>query len=295
MTAEESIIPETRELDFLAKLLDDEDENIYFNVKERFISHGKNTADYLRKFLDDENILIKKRANEIFSAVNFDFTEKELIRIINSESSNFLEDAMLLIASFGYPAIDKKEYSKKLDDMASEVKTLIESGRNANPGFSGRDALGIINKYLFQEQGFTGNSENYYDADNSYLNRVIDRKSGIQISLSVLYMLISKRLNLPVYGINLPGHFILKYSDSTEEYFIDPYNGGVIISMKEALEFVRKTGLNDEEFKNIHYLKKAGEKEIILRVMRNLDEVFRKEKNTSKSIQIEMLMKKFGE
>ncbi|MBL8006210.1 MAG: transglutaminase family protein [Ignavibacteria bacterium] len=294
MTTEESTIHETKELDFLAKLLDDEDENIYSNVRERFISHGKNTADFLRKFLNDENFLIKKRANEILSAVNYDYTEKELVRIINSESRNFLEDAMLLIASTGYPAIDRNEYSKKLDEMASELNAAIASGLNANPGLSGRDKLSIINKYFFEEQGFKGNTENYYDADNSYLNRVIERKTGIQISLSVLYMLIARRLNLPVYGINLPGHFILKYSDSTEEFFIDPYNGGVIISMKEAAEFAGKAGLKAGEFENIQYLKNAGEKEIILRVMRNLDEVFRKENDSAKSTQIEMLMKKFG-
>lgn len=294
MTTEESTIHETKELDFLAKLLDDEDENIYSNVRERFISHGKNTADFLRKFLNDENFLIKKRANEILSVVNYDYTEKELVRIINSESRNFLEDAMLLIASTGYPAIDRNEYSKKLDEMASELNAAIASGLNANPGLSGRDKLSIINKYFFEEQGFKGNTENYYDADNSYLNRVIERKTGIQISLSVLYMLIARRLNLPVYGINLPGHFILKYSDSTEEFFIDPYNGGVIISMKEAAEFAGKAGLKAGEFENIQYLKNAGEKEIILRVMRNLDEVFRKENDSAKSTQIEMLMKKFG-
>lgn len=294
MKSEENTIHETRELDFLAKLLDDEDENIYSNVRERFISHGKNTADFLGKFLNDENILIKKRANEIVSAVNYCNTEKELVRIINSESRNFLEEAMLLIASTAYPSIDKNEFSKKMDEMASEINKAIASGLKSNPGLSGRDKLSIMNKYFFEEQGFKGNTENYYDADNSYLNRVIERKTGIQISLSVLYMLIAKRLSLPVYGINLPGHFILKYSDSTEEFFIDPYNGGVIISMKESLEFVRRAGLKAEEFKNIHYLKNAGEKEIILRVMRNLEEVFRKENNSAKVAQIENLMKKFG-
>ncbi len=146
-----------------------------------------------------------------------------------------------------------------------------------------------INNYLFTEQGFQGNTENYYDPDNSYINSVLDTKLGIPISLSVIYILISGRLKIPVHGINLPGHFIIKYSDDGEEFFIDPFNNGVIISKKEATEFFKKIGLSQEYMDNIPFLKKMSDKEIILRVMRNLIDIYKKKAEPIKADQLESL------
>lgn len=292
---QENTITKISELDHLLKLLDDEDESIYSNVRDRFISHGKNTSEYLKNFLNDENILIKNRANEIVSTINYENIENELKEIIGSNRSSLLEEAMFVIASFGYPALNRQEYRNKLDVMASDLRArLILKNENISL-IAGTEILKTFNNYLFSDLGFKGNSENYYEADNSYLNRVIDRRKGIPITLSVIYLLIAGRLGIPVFGINLPGHFILKYKKGKEEYFIDPFNQGIVISMQEASEFIINLGMTNEEFKNIPYMKPVGDKEILLRVMRNLSEVFKREKETGKSEQIENLMKKFAE
>jgi regulator of sirC expression with transglutaminase-like and TPR domain len=201
-----------------------------------------------------------------------------------------LEDAVFLIAEFGYPDYDKRKYKDKIDRMAKEIN---ENLTKVNPDIirlSAISKLNALNSYLFEEKGFTGNKEDYFDADNSFINRVIDTKLGIPITLSVLYILLAKRLNMPVFGVNLPGHFIIKYIDETEEYFIDPFNKGIIVSRPEAMEFIKNLGMTDEEFENIPYLNIAEDKDIVLRMLRNLSEVYKEKKDDVRLSQIERLM-----
>lgn len=292
ITAKETPEELTLEFENLIKLLDDEDENIYGNIKERFLSHGSPSSEFLKSYSGSENILIKKRASEIISIINFEETELKFKKLINQDKSDILEEAVFLIATLGYPGIIIKDYISELDSMAYEIDILLrESAKSGKPNTL--DTLNIINEYLFFKKRFKGNEDNYYDPDNSYMNKVMDKKTGIPVSLSVLYMLISRRLNLPVYGLSLPGHFILKYSDENEEFFIDPFNKGIIISTKEAQKFIKNIGMTDEEFKEIPYLKNSTDREIILRVLRNLSEIYKKEGELLKPEQIEKIMTYF--
>ena len=290
LDTKENTLVENPEFDYLIKLLDDEDENIYSNVRERFLSYGNHTTDFLRNFLNDENFLIKKRATEIISTINFDNIESKLKQISKGRKGVFLEEAVLLIGSFGHPGLDQNEYRSIIDTMARDI--ILELHK-INPNLKEilpLETLNTVNNYLFFKKGFKGNSDNYYDPDNSYINKVIDSRTGIPITLSIVYILIARRLKLPINGINLPGHFILKYEDKKDEFFIDPFNKGVIISLKEASEFVKKIGMAKEEFEKIPYLKKTGDKEIVLRVLRNLIEIYKKENEVIKVQQLERLM-----
>lgn len=278
------------EFDHLIKLLDDEDEKIYSVVREKFLSYGDHSTYFLKNYVNDENILIQKRANEIISTINFENLENKFKQLSFEKENDILEEAIFLIVSYAYPDLNKNVYTKKLDEMAFDIESQLLSINTSIQKISPVEILNTINNYLFFEKGFKGNTENYHDPDNSYINKVIDRKLGIPITLSIIYILIARRLNLSIFGINLPGHFILKYSDKKDEFFIDPFNKGVIISMNEATEFVKKIGMSKEDFHNIPYLKRANDKEIILRVLRNLIEIYKKENETLKSEQLEKLM-----
>lgn len=287
---ENEIADYNNEFKHLIKLLDDEDENIYSSIRERFISYGDDTANYLKQFLNDENILIKKRAGEIITTINFEKIEKRLAEIFRINPADLLERAVFLIALFGYPGLSTVKYKDIIDKMALDITAEISSRKLSLDGSNPVQLLITINHYLFDKLGYKGNTDNYFDPDNSYINKVIDNKTGIPISLSILYLLIAKRLKIPLYGINLPGHFILKYENNSTEYFIDPYNKGVVISKKEATEFLSGLGVNPDDFEKIPYLKKSEDKEIILRVLRNLSEIYKKQDNVLKSQQIEKLM-----
>lgn len=283
---------ETNEFGYLIKLLDDEDENIYTSIKERFLSHGNNSTGFLRNYLNDENYLIKKRAGEIISILNFEELNDKFSKLALED--DILEEAAFLLSSFAYPDVNMNKYKKDIDNMAAQIESSMLKINIDSKRLETLDILNSINNFLFFEKGFSGNAENYYDPDNSYLNKVMETKLGIPVSLSILYLLISRRLHLPVFGISLPGHFILKYSDYEEEFFIDPFNKGAIISMKEAEEFIKKIGMTVNDFESIPYLKNTSDKEIILRVIRNLVEIYKKKSDVLRSGQLEVIMRHFS-
>ncbi len=116
---------EKTEFDHLIKLLDDEDQTIYSSVKNRFISFGEDSSRFLRKYLGDENTLIKKRANEIVSIINFDKIKKQFSKLLSNENDEILEDGMFLLSTFEYPGMRINEYRRKLDKMSLEIEAML--------------------------------------------------------------------------------------------------------------------------------------------------------------------------
>ena len=279
------------ELQHLIKLLDDESDFVYENVKERLIYHGDNSINFIKEYADLKDPLIMMRANEIISMINFDQLYEKFRNLRLRNNKDLLEEAVFLISMYGYPDVNIENYKMILDKMALYIEKRIDDRGLLN--HSTLDTINIINDYLFVERKFYGNSDNYYDPDNSFINKVLDKKVGIPVTISILYILLAKRLNLPIFGVNLPSHFIIKYQDSSEEFFIDPFNKGIVISRDEVIQFLDKLGLDEEEFNHIPYLKIAEDKEIIKRVFANLINVYEKDKDELRISQIKKLSSHF--
>ncbi|MCB0721324.1 MAG: transglutaminase family protein [Ignavibacteriae bacterium] len=279
------------ELQHLIKLLDDESDFVYENVKERLIYHGDNSINFIKEYADLKDPLIMMRANEIISMINFDQLYEKFRNLRLRNNKDLLEEAVFLISMYGYPDVNIENYKMILDKMALDIEKRIDDRGLLN--HSTLDTINIINDYLFVERKFYGNSDNYYDPDNSFINKVLDKKVGIPVTISILYILLAKRLNLPIFGVNLPSHFIIKYQDSSEEFFIDPFNKGIVISRDEVIQFLDKLGLDEEEFNHIPYLKIAEDKEIIKRVFANLINVYEKDKDELRISQIKKLSSHF--
>src|SRR2546427_11095820 len=131
-----------------------------------------------------------------------------------------LGHASLLIAREEYPDLDVHGYLERLDEMAREIRGRMKGTEGA------KSQIAHLNRLLFEEMGFRGNREEYYDPRNSFLNDVLDRRIGIPITLAVLYVAIGERAGLPVRGVGMPGHFLVKYAPATSgEIFIDAFNG----------------------------------------------------------------------
>ena len=131
--------------------------------------------------------------------------------------------AALAIAASEYPRLDTTAYLARIDELAIAVTKHL-TGDESGPHRS----IAALNYVLFQKCAFRGNRDDYFDAKNSFLNEVIDRRIGIPITLSVLYMEVARRIGLPLLGVGFPGHFLVKYLDDREEIVIDPFNGGDI-------------------------------------------------------------------
>jgi regulator of sirC expression with transglutaminase-like and TPR domain len=195
-----------------------------------------------------------------------------------------LDKASLLFAKEEYPDLDIEKYLIKLDLMAKEIKGRV--GHSVDH----RSMIGEINRYLFAERGFRGNENDYYDPKNSFLNDVLDRKTGIPISLSVLYIEIANRLSLPIVGVGLPGHFIVKYSGLGEEILIDPFNMGRILSEKECEEILNRIYGRHIGFRS-EFLLPVTKKQILTRMLHNLKSIYLSSKNSLKALSVvEMLL-----
>src|SRR3989337_4258823 len=178
-----------------------------------------------------------------------------------------LARAALLFAKEEYPGLDVGKYLQKLELMTEEIKSRI--GNNNDPHF----LISEINRYLFTEEGFRGNEDDYYDPRNSFLNDVLDIKTGIPITLSVLYIEIASRLGLTLLGVGFPGHFIVKYSGMEGEILVDPFNKGRILSIKDCKEILDRIYGGRMQFHS-EFLQPVTKKEILSRMLHNLTSIY---------------------
>jgi regulator of sirC expression with transglutaminase-like and TPR domain len=178
-----------------------------------------------------------------------------------------LTDTSLLIARIAYPHLDTAKYQQYLDQLAKRLKERI------SPSSSAGDTLMEMNRILYDEEGFQGNRQDYFNPDNSFLNRVIDRRLGIPISLSLVCMEMSRRAGLRVSGISLPGHFITALSHPGGTLFMDPFNRGEILSEDECRQRVSIRRGSAAALSN-DWMIPAGNKSILTRMLRNLKGIY---------------------
>ena len=180
-----------------------------------------------------------------------------------------LAEAVLHISYNDYPDMDTTKYLLMLDSMASDLASGLAN--NA----SGNMVISHINKYLFEDQAFSGNWRNFNDPRNSFLNEVLDRKLGIPISLSLIYIEIAKRLDLSMFGVSFPGHFLVKYKTDERQFIIDPFSGGIILEESELRERLEHFSTDKQSKWDLSkLLQTATNKEIIVRMLRNLKYIY---------------------
>ena len=178
-----------------------------------------------------------------------------------------LAEGALLIALEAYPDLDVSTYLRRLDGMAEAVSVRL--GLELEP----RRIVSYINACLFDEQGFRGNRRDYYDTRNSFLNEVLDRKVGIPITLSIIYLDIGRRVGLPINGVGMPGHFIVQYSARPEPFQIDPFHDGKILSEQDCADRVSQIYGRDLPWRE-SYLHPVSDLHILARMLNNLKAIY---------------------
>ncbi len=180
-----------------------------------------------------------------------------------------LDRAALLIAAEDYPNLVIEDYLSQLDTLAEESRRRMTENELHHP-LACATALAA---HLFYEGRFNSNVGNYYDARNSFLNEVIDRGKGIPITLSVIFIEVAKRLDVKLFGVGMPGHFIVKYVDEEQEVFFDPFNGGKILTEDDCRQKIEAM-YNDQVKFNSSFLQACTKKEILSRMLQNLKGVY---------------------
>lgn len=285
---------ELKDTENLIKLLDDNDEFVYQHVKNKLLEIGNAALPALMMSLTNDNPLLNERIKNIIDEIYFSEVDVKF-KNLSGRKENILEEAVFLMANYGYPELDMNKYKNELDNMSEKLNVSIEKMKTNTliPQDDPLHIINIINNFLFYQQGFKGNTENFYEPENTFFNDVMERKKGIPISLSILYLLICKRLKLPTYGVNLPAHFIIKYVDDKDEFYIDPYNNGIVISKSEAVKFLSRIGLTKEDFDSISFLKIADDKDIIRRSLNNLVNIYTRSGDVQKTEQLKKLISYF--
>ncbi len=174
-----------------------------------------------------------------------------------------LDRAALTIAQSEYEQLETDPYLRRIDEMAAEVRPRL------SPEESPQRLVAELNAYLFGEQAFHGNASDYYDPRNSYLNDVMERRTGIPITLSLLYMELARRVGLPIEGVGLPGHFIVRCPLGLEGVLVDPFSQGAVLSIEDCAERVRQVYGNSLRF-TPELLAPASRREIVTRMLGNL-------------------------
>ncbi len=178
-----------------------------------------------------------------------------------------LARAALLMAGYLEQTSEITGYLSLLDQMAEKVKPLVMVAS------SDLDTVHILNRYMFTEMNFAGNSVDYYHPNNSFLNKVLDLKLGIPISLSIIYLEVGWRLGLPVAGVNMPGHFIVAYGASTNFIYIDVFNQGRILSEDDCLKLCNVLPSERLSFRE-EFLKPTSKRAILYRMLLNLKQIY---------------------
>ncbi|MBN2243461.1 MAG: transglutaminase family protein [Acidobacteria bacterium] len=195
------------------------------------------------------------------------------------EEAFHLDRVALTLAMEEYPDLDLPHYLKRLDTLAARVEVLI--GRERAPA----GIIEGINEVLFVQEGLRGDSEDYYNPKNCYLNEVLDRRLGIPITLSVVFMETAKRIGFPTAGVGFPGHFLVKHAAGDREIIIDPFNLGRILTRKDCRELLDKMGrsalpMNDSLFEPL------GNRAIITRILYNLKGMYEESEQDSKALSV---------
>ena len=203
-----------------------------------------------------------------------------------------LAEACLLIAADAYEDLDVNHYLAEIERMAARLRGRLPPAVNAE------GKVIALNQFLFDELGFAGDIDDYYDPRNSYLNEVIERRRGIPISLSIVYMEIGRKIGLPLEGVSFPGHFLVRLGLRGSTLVLDPFAGGAPLSENDLRKLLKRViaGSGRAQMRSAddvaaelpldQFLEPAGHRQILARVLRNLKNIYREKDETHRQLQV---------
>jgi regulator of sirC expression with transglutaminase-like and TPR domain len=249
----------------LLNLLTDDDPAVYQTIRETILSCGPRAVEWLRPHTLSSDPALRRRAQEIILHLDRQAADNRFLSFcLNHGEECDLEEGAWLLVQTQYPEINVEAYQALLDNWAGELKERTASV------FEPKQILTAMNRYLFQRLGFSGNEENYYDPDNSYLNKVLDRRTGNPVNLCLVYLLFGRRLRLPLAGIGLPGHFICRYQSSAGDIYLDAFSQGKFLSKADCVQYLLQGNYSVRD----DYLAPVSPRRMLLRICGNLHQIY---------------------
>lgn len=264
----------------LVSLLEDDDTEVSRHVEEKIMSLGEKVIPFLEKQWETSfDATIQRKIEDMIHSLQYDQLKARLQKW-KDEGAESLAEGMWLITTYQYPDVTLEELNQEIEQIYYKVWTELSDDLHPY------DKVKIINGILFQSLKFRANTKNFHSPNNSFIKAVLESKKGNPILLSVIYILIAERLGLPVYGVNLPNLFIITYKTEELQFYVNPFNRGLIFSKKDIDNFVANLNLTPKDI----YYQPCSNEDIIKRVLRNLILSYEKLDEHDKSEEIKELL-----
>jgi regulator of sirC expression with transglutaminase-like and TPR domain len=276
------------EIQSLIRLLDDPDREIYEHVHEKLLSYGPTAITYLENAWEQAfDPIQQERIAELVHEIQFGLVKTDLELWQQSGAFDLLQ-GVLIINKYQYPDLDEQKIINQIEAIKRDIwMQMMFEGSPA-------EQVKLINHVLYNIYGFSGNTTNHQDPQNSYLNQVLETKKGNQISLAIIYSIVAQKLDIPIYGVNLPQHFILAYLDETAKtefesgilFYINAFNKGFIFGRRDVDQFLKQLNLKlDKQF-----YEPCSNTDIVRRILRNLISAYENLGSTEKVQELNELL-----
>lgn len=286
-----------KEFHALITLLDDNDKEIFSHVSDKLFSLGVEGIPMLESAWETaDNQLIQTRLEDLINKIQFSNIKDRLAKWIDKGGGDLLEGA-LLVAKFQYPEFEENKAIQKIESISKNIWIEL------NPALSALEEVHVINHVFYQLYGFFGQATQQLDVDLGYINNLLDTKKGNSLSLSILYLILAQKNDLPIYGINLPFHFIMAYcnkhlsqhelSNNDDEksvmFYINPLNKGIAFSRSEITHYLSQMKLKT----NSKFYSPCNNLEIIRTLIYNQLSCYDQNGNADKAQQLKELFDLF--
>lgn len=284
---------DNRELNSLIKLLDDPDNEIFEHVEEKLMTLGYPVISHLElAWQESFDSLLQSRIEDIIHKIQFKNVMQELVLWKIGGATDLLR-GLIIVNSYQYPATNEQEIINQIEEIKRDVWLEMTYELSAS------DTVRLINHIIYNTHNFSGNTSNYHDPQNSYIGQVLQTKKGNPILLACIYSIVAQKLDIPIYGVNLPKHFILAYAVDHAKphdrddisFYINAFNRGQIFGRHDVISFLKQLNLEMED----QFILPCSNLEIIQRVLRNLVTSYTHLGNTSKLEEIQILLDKLAE
>jgi len=270
----------------LVKLIDDPDDQVYEHVKEEIKKCGTEAIPILEHSWENEyyGLVFQNRIEHLIHEIQFSEIQRQLSSWVNSPDKELLEGA-LLIARYHYPGLDEQKVKETIQNLRRDIWLELNDNQTSF------EKIKIFNRIFFDLYQFKGDSKHYHSPVNSIINTVLESKKGNPLSLCLIYSIVAQSLDLPVYGVNLPNHFVLAYMDEFHTnhfgevkndfgvlFYINAFSRGSIFDAKEIEQFL--DGLNIERRRE--YFEPCSNSAIIKRMLTTLIYSFQQVGNNEK-------------
>ena len=268
------------ELHALVSLLDDTDQEVRTHVRDRIISLGNQIIPFLEeKWENSFNPELQKEIEELVHDLQFSLLKDRLKDWRDTEDQDLLT-GLWIINTYQYPDLEFEELNSEMHQIYFEVWTAFQND------YSPYEQVRTINNVLFNTLRFSANTKNFHSPANSMLSNVLNTKRGNPLSLCAIYMLVAKKLGLPIYGVNLPNLFVLTYKSSDVTFYINAFNKGLIFSRTDIFNYLDHLKIEPREM----FFEPCTSKQILLRMLRNLENSFEKLGEADKVLELKELI-----